>query len=367
MNSKMLTKIHLHMEPSQVKALTSAAMDGMTGEDLNRLGLSADLDHDGVAMAFDAAPVPITTPTIGNLVQFFQYWMPEAIEIITAKRNADALLGRDIMGSWEDEEVVVTTLERTGQVRPYSDVSDVPLVSYNPAFERRQNVRFELGMQSGKLADLRAARMRINPDSEKRAAIAQAFAINQNDIAFYGYNSLDASTNPSGGLTYGAFNDPNLLSYVSEAEAKTFANCTFLEMVARINLWMTTLVTQTKQHANPFVDKIRFGIAPAGYVAMANTMNQLGTKSVLQWFRETYVNAEVLPVQEMTAANGGDDVAYIILMSLNGKPVVRQSVTAEMRLLGVEPKLKGTLEGYTSGTAGTIVTQGLGIVRATGV
>jgi hypothetical protein len=38
-----------------------------------------------------------------------------------------------------------------------------------------------------------------------------------------------------------------------------------------------------------------------------------------------------------------------------------------MRLLGVEPKLKGTLEGYTSGTAGTIVTQGLGIVRATGV
>ena len=47
--------------------------------------------------------------------------------------------------------------------------------------------------------------------------------------------------------------------------------------------------------------------------------------------------------------------------------MVRQSVTAEMRLLGVEPKLKGTLEGYTSGTAGTIVTQGLGIVRATGV
>ena len=28
-----LTKIHLHMAPSQVKALTSAAMDGMTGSE----------------------------------------------------------------------------------------------------------------------------------------------------------------------------------------------------------------------------------------------------------------------------------------------------------------------------------------------
>lgn len=362
-----LTQIHLHMSPSQVKSLNAAAMDGMTGEDLGRLGLTADLDHDGVKMAFDAAPATITAATIGNLVQFFQYWMPEAIEIVTAKRNADALFGRDIMGTWEDDEVVVTTLERTGQVRPYSDVSDVPLVSYNPAFERRQNVRFELGMQSGKLADLRASRMRINPDAEKRAALAQAFAINQNEIAFWGYNAYDSSTNPNGGLTYGGFNDPNLLGYLTESSAKTFANCTFLEMVARINLWMTELVSQSKQNVNPFTDALTLGIAPAAYVAMANTMNQLGTKSVLAWFTETYKNAEVLPVNEMTGANGSDDVAYVIVHQLNGKPVVRQAVTAEMRLLGVEPKLKGTLEGYTSATAGVIVCQGLGIVRATGV
>ena len=361
-----LTKIHLHMAPSQVKALTSSAMDGMTGSDLGKLGLTADLDHDGVVMVFDAAPIPVTTPTIGNLVQFFQYWMPEAIEVITAKRNADALLGRDVMGAWEDEEVVVTTLERTGQVRPYSDVSDVPLVSYNPSFEKRQNVRFELGMQSGKLADIRAARMRINPDSEKRAALAQAFAINQNEIAFYGFNAL-TTTNTDGGLTYGAFNDPNLMPYVTESSAKVFASCSFDEMVARINLWMTELVNQTKQHANPFVDTLTVGIAPTAYNAMATVMNQLGTKSVLAWFTETYKNATILPINEFTGANGDDDVCYIIMQTLNGKPVVRQAVTAEMRLLGVEPKLKGTLEGYTSGTAGTIVTQGLGIVRATGV
>lgn len=361
------TKIHLDLAPNQVKALKASAMDGMTGHDLALLGLTADLEHDGVKMAFDAAPTTITAATIGNLVQFFQWWMPEAIEIITAKRNGSALFGIMTMGSWEDDEAVITTLEKTGQVRPYSDVSDVPLVSYNPSFEKRQNVRFELGMQSGKLSDLRAARMRINPDSVKRAAIATAFAVNQNEVAFNGFNSYDSSNNTTGLPTYGGLNDPNLLPYVTEADAKVFTSCTFAEMVARINLWMSTLVTQTKQNANPYTDSMVMGIAPDAYNAMMTTMNSLGTKSVMSWFTETYKNTTVIPVIELAGANGADDVCYIIENTLNGKPVVRQGITAEMRLLGVEPKLKGTLEGYTSGTVGTVVMQGLGIVRATGV
>lgn len=361
------TEILMHLSPAQVKSLTAKAMDGMSVGDLALLGVTADAEHDGVRMAMDAAPAAITASTVGNLVQFFQYWMPEAIEVITAKRNADALFGRDIMGTWEDEEIVVRTLERTGQVQPYSDVSDVPLVSYNPTFEKRQNVRFELGMQSGKLADLRASRMLINPDAEKRAGIATAFAVNQNAIAFNGYNSYDASTNATGLPTYGGLNDPNLLAYVTETNEKLFTAGSFLENIGRINLWMTTIVTQTKQNVNPFIDPMTMGIAPAAYNAMVTTMNTLGTQSVMGWFKETYKNCDVIPVYEFTAANGSDDVAYIIAHSLNGKPVIRQAVTAEMRLLGVEPKLKGTLEGYTSGTAGVIVCQGLGIVRATGV
>lgn len=362
-----ITNVVQHFAPAMVKTLKASAMDGMTDADLARLGFSADLKHEGVRMAMDAAPVPVTAANIGNLVQFFQYWMPESLEILTAKRNADALFGRDIMGTWEDEEIVVRTIEKLGQVAPYNDVGDVPLVSFNPTFEKRTNVRFELGMKSGKLADLRAARMMINPDAEKRAAIAQAFAINQNDVAFNGYNSYDASTNTDGILCYGGLNDPNLMPYVTEVSAKTFANCNFAEMVARINLWMTELVTQSKQQANPFTDSGVMGISPAAYNAMVTTMNSLGTLSVLAWFKETYKGIEVLPVNEFTAANGDDDVAYIILNSLGGKPVVKQAVTAEMRLLGVEPQLKGTLEGYVSGTAGVIVLQGLGIVRATGV
>lgn len=355
---KIITKVIQHYAPSQVRALALSAMDGMTDADLARLGFSADTEHAGVRMAMDAAPV--TSPNAGSLIQFFQYWMPEAFEVLTTKRNADALWGRDIMGSWEDEEVVVRTIERLGTVHPYSDVTDVPLVSWNQTTEARSNARFEAGMMSGKLADLRAARMFVNPDAERRAAIAQVFAINQNTIAFGGY--ADGETN-----VYGGLNDPNLLPYISESGANPFVQSTFAEITARINLWMTELVNQSGQNVNPYTDAGVFAVAPTAHGAMMTVMNPLGTQSVIDWFKATYKGFEVVPCIELAGANGGDDVAYIKTEKVGAKQTAFQAITAEMRLLGVEPRLKGTLEGYTASTAGVIVAQPIGIVRATGV
>lgn len=360
------TNVLLSRSAEKMKTLTKSAMDGMKDSELAMLGITGAMD-DGVKAAMDSAPNMVTTANINNFVQFFQWWMPEAIEVLTQKRNADLLLGRDTVGTWEDDEVVFNVIEKLGQVRPYSDVSDVPLVSYNAVPERRQNVRFELGLMSTKLSDLRATRMRINPDKERRAALALAFEINRNMIAFNGFNPFNEATNATGSLTYGILNDPNLFAYDTLDTPKTFANSTFEEMTARINTWMTAIVEQTKQNANPFVDKFTLGIAPAAYNAMATVMNSLGTKTVLQWFTETYKHGTVLPIQEFAGANGGDDVAYIIMDQLGGRKVAMQAVTAEMRLLGIRPDVKGTVEGYTSGTAGTIVLQPLGVYRASGI
>lgn len=368
------TKIHLHLSREQVKPLALDEYKDVTHEDLAKLGVTADFNHAGVKMAMDAAPdLVMGSANIGNLVQFFQYWFPTAIKVITAKRNADSVFGRDIVGSWELDEVVQKYLEATGQVSLYGDYTDVPLVSYNPTFEKRQNVRFELGMQSGLLQDAKAARMQISPDEEKRTAIATAFAVNQNEVAFLGYNTTDIPC-------YGGLNDPNLCGFNASTgvttpnayditEDSTFSNAsrTFLTIVASINTWMTTLQAKSGYNFDPYNDKLQLSIAPTAYNAMVTTMNQLGTKSVMSWFMETYKGATVKPINEFKAANGAADVAYIIADTLGGQPVVRQLVTAEMRLIGVEPKLKGTLEGYTSSTAGTMFVQPLGCLRVTGV
>lgn len=363
------TEIKLHMTREQVKPFALDEYKEATSDDLSLLGVSADFNHAGVKMAMDAAPdIVVGGANEGNLIQFFQYWFPTAIRVITAKRNADAVFGRDIVGSWEIEEVIQKTMEHTGQVSLYGDFTDVPLVSYNPTFEKRQNVRFELGMQSGLLQDARAARMQISPDEEKRTAIATAFAVNQNEVAFNGFNTTSIPC-------YGGLNDPNLLAYT--AAAYTFAQAgggdsyggsdKFLAIVALINTWIAAWRAQTGNNFDPYADKFQLSIAPTAYDYMVTTMNSLGTKSVMQWFTETYKGATVKPINEFTAANGGADVAYFILDSLAGQPVVRQLVTAEMRLIGVEPKLKGTLEGYTSSTAGTMFVQPLGCFRVSGV
>lgn len=361
------TPIKLHLTREQVKPFAMDEYKSVTENDLAMLGFTADAAHAGVKMAMDAAPNLVaggaTTP---NVAQFFQYWLPNAIKVLTEKRNADAVLGRTIVGDWDIEEVVQKVMEHIGQVQPYGDHTDVPLVSYNPSFERRQNVRFELGMMSGKLEDARASRMMIAPEQEKRAAIATAFAIGLNEVAFNGFNSYSSSSNTMGCATYGILNDANLGAYDATVN-KTFATSTFAEMTSEINTWLSALRIKSGNNFNPYADKFQLSIAPTAFDAMMTTMNSLGTKTVAQWFTETYKGGSLLCVNEYADANGSSDVAYIIVDSLGGEPVVRQMVTAEMRLIGIEPKLKGTLEGYTASTAGTLVAQPLGVYRATGV
>lgn len=368
------TLIHKSWKPEQIAMSCDAAelfskMKTFKKEDISTFGISMDESayKTILATAMDAGPETITAPSVGTFVQFLQYWMPETIEIFLAKRNADEIMGRDIVGSFETEEVVFKTMERTGQPRPYTDVSDVPVTGYNVNAEKRTNVRFELGMESRKLEDVRMALMRVNPDKEKRAAIATGFEVNRNNIAFWGYNSYDQTSNPNGGRTYGMFNDPNLLPYLTETGAKPFEQCTFEEMKARLTLWMATMQTQTAQNINVLKDKMVLALSPNAQLAMISTLNQLGNLSVMQWFNDTYKGTEVIPANEMIGVDGGDDVAYLIARSLNGAAVVRQMVTSEMRLIGIEPHIKGMREGYSHSTAGFLCQQPLGVVRATNV
>lgn len=77
------------------------------------------------AYGFDAAlpnVAMITTPSVSTLIQLLQHWLPEVVEVVTAARDIDNIVGRTIAGTWADEEIVQTILERTGQARPYGDV-----------------------------------------------------------------------------------------------------------------------------------------------------------------------------------------------------------------------------------------------------
>src|SRR5574343_897239 len=189
-----------YIGPRQVKAAN------ITAQDVND-ALLADLPKYGInltpnvvrqmiraqeahfaAMGMDSLQGLTTTASITTPIQFLQNWLPGYVNIVTAARKIDALVGIMTAGSWEDEEIVQGVLEHTGSATPYGDYTNVPESSWNANFERRTVVRMEEGLRVGRLEEARASRIRMDSAGEKRNADQLALEIERNKIGFYGYN-----------------------------------------------------------------------------------------------------------------------------------------------------------------------------------
>lgn len=314
------------------------------------------------AYGLDAAPASITQGSVFNVVQFFQKWLTEAVYIITRARKIDELVGRNIEGTWIQEEVVQPVVERGGQARPYSDVSDTNLASFNANYETRTIVRGELDVMGTELEMRRAAEMRLNSLGIKREAAAQGLAIMNNGIGFYGYNN-------GANKTFGLLNDPSLPSYVVAANGTsgdtTWASKTYKEITADFVSAFKGLRAQSGANIDPMSDRLVIGIAVSCFDYL-NTANELG-KTVREWLKENYPNTTLVPVPEFDGADGGENVMYIIADQVAGQKTVSQNVQDTLRLVGVEYKAKGIVECYSCATAGVMVRVPVGIYRMSGI
>lgn len=368
--AKTKSPVRLDLAPNEVRAFSIGDYNGkVTAKDLAALGIGMDtgLMHEVSKtfskVAMDAAVPLQTTPSITNPVQFFQYWAPEAVEIITAARKIDDIVGRTIAGSFEDEEIVTTIMERTGSAQPYTDTANIPFSSWNQNFVTRSIVRFEEGLQVGYLEAMRASRMRVDTHREKSAAVADTLAIELNNIGFYGY--ADGTNN-----TYGFLNDINLPAYLTVAAGAstqtTWSSKTFMEITSDIITAVSELVVKLQGNFDPTKDAFCLSLALSA-TQWLNKMNELGTKSVYTWLKETYPNIRIVAAPQLDGANGGSNVFYMHVEKLKGKDTVKQYVQDVMRLIGMEKRAKVMIEDYACATAGIIVQQPLGFVRYSGI
>lgn len=358
-----MEQVKLSIPAQKVRAYAMDADTTMTT--LSNLGVNAT---DGAMREFmqyaqDAAPSPLTSPSASTPVQFLQHWLPDAIKVVTKARVADRLLGRDIAGSWEQEEIVATVIEHIGQARPYGDKTNDNLAEFNTNFERRTIVRFEEDVEVGTLEEARAAAMRLSAGAEKRIASAEALAIAMNDVAFNGYNQGLART-------YGILNDPNLPNYTTVAVGAStqtvWSSKTFNEICNDIKTAFAALRVQSGSNFDPYADESVLGVADA-CVDMLSTMNAYGNKSVMEWLKETYPKCRVESVPQFSGANGGANVFYLFAEKIGERKVVNQYVQDTLRLLGIEKKSKGFIESYSNATSGVLLAQPIGIVRYTGI
>lgn len=347
-----------------------AALAGV-GIDVSALAVREVVESFG----FDAndvgiAPVPVSplgTPSIPGQIQFLQAWLPGFVRTITIARRIDELVGIQTVGSWEDEEIIQGGLEQLGRAVPYTDHGNIPLASWNLEYMRRTIVRFEAGLEVGRLEDARTARMRVSTAAEKRGGAALALEIERNRVGFYGYN---------GGLnrTFGFLNDPNLPAYVTvpngAAGDSEWSTKTYLEITRDIRFWMSALRVQSGDTIDPKTTPITLAL-PTDAVDFLSVTSEYGN-SVNGWISENYPKLRVISATELNDANGGEGVAYIYAETVDDgssddRRTFSQLVPAKFMALGTEKRVKTYVEGFTNATAGVLVKRPYAVFRASGV
>lgn len=319
-----------------------------------------------IGIGMDSALVGPAGGNLGTPAQFLQNWLPGIVRQVTKIRNADALMGVQTVGSWEDEEVIQTAAELTGKAELYGDVTNIPLAGYNATYERRSIIRFEQGVMMGTLEEARAAKANISMAVEKRAAAAEALDIIRNRVAFYGYNQPDTRV-------FGFLNDPGLPAYANVAAGAgglTWALKTFLEITRDIREMVTALVTQSGGRIRPQDTDMTLAL-PLGFEEYMGVTSDFGV-SVADWLSKTYPRIRVETAPELAGANGGANVAYLYAERVadsgtDGGEVIAQIVPARFQALGTEKRAKGVVESYTNGLAGVMVKRPYGVVRRSGI
>lgn len=377
---RKISTVHKRLSPAAASLLKSklrgVAMDSAdTVRSLAKVGIHvSDFAAQSYAQAYgmDAAvsiPGLTVNASQGNspYMQFLQSWLPGQVQVITAARKADELMGVVTAGAWEDEEVIQEILELVGVAQPYTDYGNIPLSSWNLTYEKRGVVRFEEGIQVGELEGLRSGRIGVNASDTKRNAASLALEISRNRVAFFGYNG--ATSYP----IYGYMNDPNLPAYITVpagAGGTTWDKKTFAEIVKDLLTALSALRTQSKEVIDPTATPIILSVA-SEKVDYLSTPNDLG-ETPRDWLKENYPNVTVKSAVELDDANGGADVFYLYAETVgdsgtDGGGVIDQIVPSRFRALGVDTSCKMVTEDFTNATSGALVKRPFAVYRASGI
>lgn len=368
----MYPKDGISMDAADAKALASRTAS------LEKLGISVSdsfarsFNKNAISVALDAGITqPVTTPSNGTPVQFLQEFLPGVVNILTTVRKADQVAPVVTAGEWHLEEVVLKTMEHTSNPELYSDHGGVPLVSFNETYEKRQIVRFELGIQHTQLADARSAATGTSPQNEKRQALAEGFEILRNDIAFNGFNV-------GTGKTYGILNDPTLPNYVQVINGgggdSEWSSKTAVEIINDLSTALKALEIQAGGHIDPTMNAISLEI-PLGfnhYLTRSDGSFNNGM-TAMEWLNKNYPTVKVVTVPQFNGANSGENVFYLKAVSVDnsgtdGGEAMIQVVPAKMRALGSAPNEKGGVtEGYTAAYAGVFTKRPYAVVRYTDI
>lgn len=284
---------------------------------------------------------------------------PDIIEVITRKRMADEVIGnRQVICSWQQDDVQFNVLEATGETKPYSDFDNAPVSNINVIPVKVGHARHNTKIQVGNLMALQQGEMGVNAEQEAQAAALENLAIWFNYVAFFGEKKPEGSRYNVNGF----INHPGL----DPAEDFQFTGTlTYKKAYDSLIGLVQNIVTKSKGHASyqtPFV------LALASNLAYILTIqNDMGTQTVQEALMQVCPNMKIVLASELNGAEAGLDAIYL---RAEEDGVARVNSTAilgysELALMGqVETYSNYYSQDVSSGSCGTIIRRPYMIARA---
>jgi len=331
---------------------------------------AASMDEQSLrSIGVQNAQAMFTAPNVPALDQFLQSWLPGVVRQVTSPRRARELMGFTQQGSFHDQTIVWRQTEILGRVDVYGDLAAAPRSNYNVEYVARDVARFKGEVSTEYLQNARMSATGFSDLDEKTASLARQFAIIENQVSFLGW---------SGQSTYGVLNDPNMPAYVTVAATGTgsstlWSTKTWAQQQADIIESINGLIAQTDTAFDPYSSDFDWWVSATTYGNLSNT-NTLGL-SLKAWLIDNYPGIRIKAVPEFAAANGGQDVWYMVALSkLEGDDSTDSGLTIEnlvqstMFTIATLPnKEGGTTSVFGSASAGVGLKRPFLVVRRTGM
>lgn len=319
------------------------------------------LNEFGYCNFFDALPT-ITPNNINIPGGVLQQISPETIEILTAYRAGDEILGdRKQVTDWETDEYLIPIIENTGGTTPYADMGAPIQSSINYNSQSVKQYRYSTSYTVGNLKASQLSKAKQNLADLALKSSNLALAIEYNRTLFQGY--IDNSSKKF--ICHGILNNPNLGNF--KTSAKTFENMTFAEVISFFNKSIAELNIQT---GNIIRDdsEIVVAIASGAYQTLIGKVTDLGITAI-DTLRKMYPSLRFVLANEFNNAYLNQNVIYFIAHQRenNVSTTCYSTYTVMGQMSNVETRANSIYAELHTGTYGAIINYPMFILRYYGV
>lgn len=312
-------------------------------------------------MLTDSAAL-ITQPNVGVPAEFTSFLDPEAIEIVTAPRNAREIFEESKKGDWTTTSAKWRIDEITGKVEPYTDRAQNGESDINTNWLVREQFRFQTLIHYGDLEQAMNSLARINLAASRQQAAATILDIAANYYYLFGVENLNI---------FGILNDPNLPNSVSPI-VETIGGTPVTQWndgktTVMIYNDILSLYAELVTNANGLIDnntELVLVTSPAKAVQLGKATDF--NVSVLDMLNRYFRNLRLVTLPELATGSGGEEILLIAPRVAGGNTGLL-GYSEKFKAGRIIPLHSSYEQKFTCTTYGGIILRPYGIARMVGV